>query len=256
MNQIPNRNTRSSAFSLIEMLVVIAIIGLLFSMLMPAVSTALSKAKGGQCKANLGQLVKGMYAYGQDNNDTWSKVKEPYVRPNGNDANRLWSREFLFDYLFPGREWTDRTGWPSQVKGFGHVFGTPFVCPSAKYGHRPNQGQNGQHYSFSYNGRLAEPQKASTDETFIDEWGKPMNRVESPIFAMAFIDGFAAGTGPVRYTNQYPVFERRHNRRVNIAFVDSHVESRDGREVPQTHKFNSVDGDDESTLFWRGYTRY
>ena len=148
-----------TGFTLVEMLVVIAIIALLVSMLMPAVAAALNKAKTGQCKANMGQLVRGMHAYGQDNRDAWPKVKEPYVRPNGKEARRTWSRDFLFEYLFPGWEWREKSGWPRQIKGYGHVFGTPFVCPSSKRGLRPNQGHNGQHYSFSYNGRLAEPHR-------------------------------------------------------------------------------------------------
>ena len=244
-----------NGFTLIEMLVVIAIMALLVSMLMPALATALNKAKTAQCKANMGQLVKGMHAYGQDNRDAWPKVKEPYVRPNGNDGRRTWSRDFLFEYLFPGREWREKSGWPRQIKWYGHVFGTPFVCPSSKRGLRPNHGHSGQHYSFSYNGRLAEPQRPSTDETRIDEWNKPMNKVESPTFAMAFIDGFSLGTGPVRFNNHYASLERRHVNRVNIAYVDAHVVTRDPREVPRTAKFNGKERDDASAVFWRGYTR-
>ena len=58
-----------SAFTLVELLIVIAIIAILVAMLLPALNQARFKARGAACKSNLRQFVQGVIAYAGDNND-------------------------------------------------------------------------------------------------------------------------------------------------------------------------------------------
>lgn len=58
---------RKQAFTLIEMLVVIAIIALLTSLLVPAVSSALRRAKMATCMSNLRQAGLGLTQYAAEN---------------------------------------------------------------------------------------------------------------------------------------------------------------------------------------------
>ncbi len=57
---------RSCPFTLLELLVVVAVIGLLAAILLPALSLARAKALGSQCQSNLRQIGLGLHLYVDD----------------------------------------------------------------------------------------------------------------------------------------------------------------------------------------------
>jgi type II secretory pathway pseudopilin PulG len=67
---------------LIELLVVVAIIAILASMLLPALSRARETAKDAKCANNLKQLGLAAAMYAGDHDDTWPAYKDQFGNPN------------------------------------------------------------------------------------------------------------------------------------------------------------------------------
>jgi len=71
INRIKNRlQMRNNAFTLLELLVVIVIVGLLAAMLVPALGRARENARRAQCASNLRQIGIAWYLY-LDEHDGW-----------------------------------------------------------------------------------------------------------------------------------------------------------------------------------------
>jgi len=68
-SEIENAKIEISAFTLVELLVVIAIIAILIAILLPALSKARDQANTVKCLANLRQIGQAAVMYAQDNKD-------------------------------------------------------------------------------------------------------------------------------------------------------------------------------------------
>ena len=105
-NKMSRRAHRHGGFTLLELLVVVAVISLLLALLLPALSAAQEAGRAAVCAANLNQLGHGSIAYSQDN-DNWMPW---YAHANGRPA---------------GQEW-----WVTQVaRGMEHFESQVYRCP-------------------------------------------------------------------------------------------------------------------------------
>ena len=103
-------------FTLIEMLVVIAIIGILASLLLPSLGRAREKARRAVCLSNHRQFYTSVSLFSNENN-----AKLPDRWDNGRTAQHLMSstRNKLDEYI-TNWEITDCPNWPIKNFTLGH----------------------------------------------------------------------------------------------------------------------------------------
>ena len=113
-------------FTLIELLIVIAIIGILVTLLMPSLSNARYKAKLAVCQSNLSQIVRInlSYANGNDNKFVYREAAQSkgfgtpyqvYYKSYGEDDREKFSDMNLWDISCPMSNYVPQlTGTPSS----------------------------------------------------------------------------------------------------------------------------------------------
>ena len=74
---------RSNAFTLLELLVVIAVIGILAALLLPTLSRAKDEAGRAACVSNLRQINLAIHLYAEDFSDSLPVLPDPNPYPNG-----------------------------------------------------------------------------------------------------------------------------------------------------------------------------
>ena len=95
-------------FTLIELLLVIAIIAILAGMLLPSLSKAKTTAMRSQCASNIRQLGMTLDSYASDNNDCMLPVYSPKWSGNYWSAALYAMKYGVFGY---GDVWKKDTIW-------------------------------------------------------------------------------------------------------------------------------------------------
>jgi prepilin-type N-terminal cleavage/methylation domain-containing protein len=138
-----NRTHSSVGFTLVELLIVVAIIALLFGILLPAMASARRSAKAVVCGANLRRIGMALNMYAKDNRDFYPRALP--LAPGANPAKQddwsipwpsdmcpmFWQAGYpslLIPYLSDVRigDPYDYPGLPSQM---GDSFKSLFRCP-------------------------------------------------------------------------------------------------------------------------------
>lgn len=209
------------AFTLVELLVVISIIGLLAGLAIPAIGRAQAAAGRSVCVSNLRGLGQAMNSYVAE-----SGMFPPLMQTNGRGSSAI-TRNWTSVLVDAGSATTNTPYSANRGKnGF-------WFCPSAMKSQTPS-GDNSTTYSYS-----------------AAAGGIPVARVSSASQMAMIMDGsWNAGTGygyvdstlmpycchpPTRKVND-------SSSSVNICFVDAHVEMRKRSDIPT----------DSTNVFWTG----
>jgi prepilin-type processing-associated H-X9-DG protein/prepilin-type N-terminal cleavage/methylation domain-containing protein len=217
-----------SAFTLTELLLVIAIIGILAVLLLTAVSQAKGRAMRIQCVNNLHQLGVGLQAFLADNSGY------PVLRTSTNRFSGM-------ERFWIGQMQQDALGNPHLTTNF--YYQGVWLCPAAKWSTevlRSLPHADGWSY-YGYNIDIFDPKNRHLDPT--NQFGLqghfnpkthtylPIreSEVTAPSDMMAIGDGFDPNgilmRRPVADMEQFGNVLTRHQGKANVVFCDGHVES-------------------------------
>lgn len=199
-----------SAFTLIELLIVIAIISVLVAVLLPVLAGVRERSRQTACASNLRQLGLAFTEYTQDNEEA---LPGAYCCSDGNaDKASGWIAYNAFPANVPGNHFGAITGrvYP-YIKNIN-----VFICPDDSEAEK-----SGNSYAVNscalatksasglYPGKILAAFQTPSNLMLIGEEG-----------AHGPLDG-STDDGFLRYQNN--VFSARHHGGSNIAFIDGHV---------------------------------
>jgi len=223
MNKNRQKSTFSIAFTLVELLVVISIIGLLAGLAVPAINGGLKSAKAGACLSNLHQIGVATMAFAADNS---------FKLPNaGSGTSDMWATQ-LATFI--------STGTKSKK--------SIFVCPGSE---KTVQEATGSDVAVTYgvhNGLMPKGGTASNITSVVrstevilagDVCQNPGNKGWSPfcIEQPSIISSQSGGRGgstdlnsPISFgtdsdNGNNPWLRYRHSGKVNVVMCDGHAEA-------------------------------
>jgi prepilin-type N-terminal cleavage/methylation domain-containing protein len=204
---------KSLTFTLIELLIVIAIIAILASMLLPALRHARELAKATQCQNNQKQLTLGILSYTSDSNG-WTMSIRQYID-------------------------TSYVGWPRILTHYNYVgSSSPSLNTTATL---PPQIEIGVFRCPSYNQSPTShlttyAMRTSPTSTWAKNIGKgdgintqfKLDKISNPSGFGFFFDSIDNRSGSSYYKNQFYLLNKtiedlihmRHLRMTNVSFID------------------------------------
>ena len=212
------RRVKMRIFTLIELLIVIAIIAILAAMLLPALNKARQTAQGISCIGKVRQILIATQAYLGDSNGVYYSVYlGPYLSGNSTTDTyasqpTVWTEYLL---LYMGRkELTVITRRELSVSG-------PFGCPSQAFTSKAYPGYGYFSNLFGEYGHAVGSQSGSP--------GVKQSRIPSPSKHISHAEACGgndtyekrAERGNLKVMNNYVAY--RHRRKANVGWVDGHV---------------------------------
>ena len=223
-------NDMNNRFTLIELLIVVAILGILVSMLLPSLRKSREKAYQAVCGSNSKNIAKALYLYRHNNSDfgihwlnggLWENQSGVRYSVNDNSIYPYWGiaiQKYLGEWQtaqelfrcpstsildnYPNRSW-DKELYENSSYGFNGYFDNPFTSGGTLFQNKENGVYKSQAYS----------------------------KIDKPATTIYFQDSFEAmldNNGDCLY-NYYQFkgkdqYYLRHMGKSTTTFIDGHVE--------------------------------
>jgi prepilin-type N-terminal cleavage/methylation domain-containing protein/prepilin-type processing-associated H-X9-DG protein len=242
MLKLPNRTRRPlGAFTLIELLIVIAIIALLAALLLPALARSKAKARAVQCLNNMKQWHLAFICYADD----YEFIPREGSRTDGTVQIDLWamvydqtSKDVWYNALPPymGQRPASKYMFPlgERLKFYENRI---FHCPSARFIRKPER-DNTAFFSVVMNSKLITPPIRNQERSI------RFDSIQQPTRTPAFLE---ARVSPFEYKIKFQLdaslgqpsafasrFAARHHGAGNMVFCDGHWERLKGEDVVET----------------------
>lgn len=229
----PIRHARrmGTAFSLIELLVVVAVLGILTSVMAPRLIGARRQAQSTVCASNIRQLVQAVSMYGMENAgracpgaagflknlNRWHGARDNVSQPFNS------ARGPLFDYLGSERRIRD-------CPTFRRFTADPLTAFE--------RGCGGYGYNSDFIGRELRRLTPALYQVVSDRAGAMLDRIRRPAETIMFADAAFSNAALIEYSFATPRFQPtngargvpsihfRHRGFANVAWADAHVDQR------------------------------
>ncbi|RRJ95957.1 prepilin-type N-terminal cleavage/methylation domain-containing protein [Opitutaceae bacterium TAV4] len=202
------------AFTLIELLTVIAIIGILAAIIIPTVGKVRESARAAQCASNLRQIQLANILYAQDNNGKYAPAA--IGDGTGDDPERKWLlNKELQGYLTKVKT-TGTSKWPVQ-----------FLCPTSVAAGNTPEASPDNYPGFSYGYNVTQNPPTGVRGFTISEVVRPSTSLAWADAVDWLIDWEPPHTS--YYDESDPTTKKtkavayRHSSKLNVAYWDAHV---------------------------------
>lgn len=197
-------------FSLVEILVTLAVSGILAALLFPVVKGSIAKAKSATCMTNLKSLGVAFQLYSAENDNT---LPPSYVVGSNAADNNWWFRVSPYTDARPMEKNWASVSTRSMEK--------PFHCPLVKNPDPAIGGNAWVSYKMNVQFRL----QTSGDKLGVTT-GAFRSRISQPSKALLLAEGRQHPEFSERTTNSIPWgVQFPHGNRMNGLFADGHVEA-------------------------------
>jgi prepilin-type N-terminal cleavage/methylation domain-containing protein/prepilin-type processing-associated H-X9-DG protein len=111
---------RGHGFTLVELLVVTAVIAILAALLLPALAGAKERARQVRCASNLRQIVLGTLTYAGDHEDTYPAQPGDGLAVKADGGHGTNYYDLLMPYLINARVWLcpSTKDWPGRLMSY------------------------------------------------------------------------------------------------------------------------------------------